>query len=86
VKTYGGVEVQLHMFLTSVPGRGECSASRPGSLSLEEKAELQSRSESFAEIFLILPGIEPRFHGHSANSLASTKKSKTLFSALAQKL
>jgi hypothetical protein len=30
VETYGGVEVQLHAFLTSVLGGGEWSASRPG--------------------------------------------------------
>jgi hypothetical protein len=30
MKTYGGVEVQFHAFLTSALDGGECSASLPG--------------------------------------------------------
>jgi len=29
MKTYGGVEIQLHAFLTSALDEGECSVSRP---------------------------------------------------------
>jgi hypothetical protein len=30
MKEYGGVDVQIHIFLTSALAGGECSASRPG--------------------------------------------------------
>jgi len=33
--TYEGVDVELHVFLTSVLGGGEWSASRPGSFTTE---------------------------------------------------
>jgi hypothetical protein len=38
MKAYWGVEVYLHVFLTSVPDGGEWSASRPGRFTPGEKA------------------------------------------------
>jgi len=38
MKTYGGVEVKLHTFLTSALDGGERWASRPGRHSPEERA------------------------------------------------
>jgi len=38
MKTYGGVELQLHAFLNFALDGGEWSASRPGRFTPEEKA------------------------------------------------
>jgi hypothetical protein len=38
MKTYGGVDVQIHIFLTSALLSGEWSASRPGSFTTEKRA------------------------------------------------
>jgi hypothetical protein len=38
MKTYGGVKVYLHVFLTSVIDRGDWSASRPSCFALGERA------------------------------------------------
>jgi hypothetical protein len=38
MKTYGGLDVQIHIFLTSALVGGEWSASRPGSLTPGERA------------------------------------------------
>jgi hypothetical protein len=38
MKTYGEVELQLHAFLTSAPGGGEWSVSRPGRFAPRERA------------------------------------------------
>jgi hypothetical protein len=38
MKTYGGVDVQTHVFLTSALTGGEWSASRPGRFTPEERA------------------------------------------------
>jgi hypothetical protein len=38
MKAYGGVDVQIHIFLTSALVRGEWSASRPGRFTPEERA------------------------------------------------
>jgi len=43
MKTYRGVEVSLHAFLTSAPDRGEWSASRPGRLNLVTNYALMIR-------------------------------------------
>jgi hypothetical protein len=38
MKSYGGVDVQIHIFLTSALVRGECSASRSGRFIPRERA------------------------------------------------
>jgi hypothetical protein len=38
MKTYGGVDVQIHIFLTSALAGSEWSASRPGRLTPGERA------------------------------------------------
>jgi hypothetical protein len=38
MKAYGGVDVYIHIFLTSALGRGEWSASRPGRFTPGERA------------------------------------------------
>jgi hypothetical protein len=38
MKTYGGVDVEIHIFLTSALDEGEWSASRPGRFTPEERA------------------------------------------------
>jgi hypothetical protein len=38
MNTYGGVDVQIHVFLTSTLVGGEWSASRPGSFTPGERA------------------------------------------------
>jgi hypothetical protein len=38
MKVYGGVDVQIHIFLTSALVGGEWSASRPGHFTPREKA------------------------------------------------
>jgi hypothetical protein len=38
MKAYGGMDVQIHIFLTSAPVRGEWSASRPGRFTDGERA------------------------------------------------
>jgi hypothetical protein len=38
MKAYGGVDVQIHIFLTSVVAGGEWSASRPGRCTSGERA------------------------------------------------
>jgi hypothetical protein len=38
MKAYGGVDVKIHIFLTSKPVGGEWSASRPGRFTLVETA------------------------------------------------
>jgi hypothetical protein len=38
MKTYGGVDVQIHIFLTSALAGGVWSASRPGRFTAEERA------------------------------------------------
>jgi hypothetical protein len=37
MKAYGGVDVQIHIFLTTALGGGELSASRPGPFTPREK-------------------------------------------------
>jgi hypothetical protein len=39
MKTYWGVKVELHAFLTSAIDKGKWSASRPGRLTLRERAD-----------------------------------------------
>jgi hypothetical protein len=38
MKAYGGVDVQIHIFLTSALAGGEWSASRPGRFTTGERA------------------------------------------------
>jgi hypothetical protein len=38
MKTYGGVDVEIHVFLTSILVGGEWSVSRPGSFTPRERA------------------------------------------------
>jgi hypothetical protein len=38
IKTYGGVEIQLHVFLTSAIDGGDWSVSSPGRFTPEERA------------------------------------------------
>jgi hypothetical protein len=69
MKAYGGVEVQIHIFLTSTLVGGECSASRPCRFTPREKAPgtqciggLVDRRAKLNDIekrkFLSLPGFE----------------------------
>jgi hypothetical protein len=70
MKAYGGVNVQIHIFLTSALVRYEWSASRPGSFTPEERTPgthwtggwLNPRAgpDSLKRKFLTLPGLELR--------------------------
>jgi hypothetical protein len=41
MKAYGGMDVQIHIFLTSALAGGEWSASRPGRFTPGKKARVQ---------------------------------------------
>jgi hypothetical protein len=68
MKAYGGVDVQIHIFLTSALVGGEWSTSRPGSFTPGEEAPrthciagwLGPRAglDDVKRKFLILPGLE----------------------------
>jgi hypothetical protein len=83
MKTYGGVEVQLHVFLTTALDVGEWSALRPGHLYPHGKRSRypldrrllgpQSRSGHGDEkILLPSQGIEPRRPAHSLSTELSS--------------
>jgi hypothetical protein len=79
MKAYGGVDVQVHIFLTSVLVGGEWSASRPGRFTpgeiapgthwiggwVDPRAGLDDVKE---RKFLTLSGLELRTLGHPARS------------------
>jgi len=71
MKTYWGLEVQLHPFLTSALDESEWSASYPGPLTSEERAPGEYCTGGWVGPrnglnvvakgkYLPLPGIEPR--------------------------
>jgi hypothetical protein len=71
MKTYGGMDVSIHIFLTSALVGGEWSASRPGRFTPEEKAPgtywIRGWVDPRAGLdnmekgkFLTLPGLEPQ--------------------------
>jgi hypothetical protein len=73
MKAYGGVDVYIHVFLTSALAGGEWSASRPGRFTPEERAPGTHWIGGWAypraglddvkkRTFLTLPG----FEGHAA--------------------
>jgi hypothetical protein len=79
MKAYGGVDVQIHIFLTSTLAGGEWSASRPGLFTPGEGASgthwiggwLGPRAcldAAETRKFLTLPGLELRPLGRSARS------------------
>jgi hypothetical protein len=79
MKTYGGVDVQIHIFLTSALVRGEWTASRPGRFTPGERAPgtywiggwVDPRAgvnDLEKRKFLTLPGLELRPLGRPARS------------------
>jgi hypothetical protein len=54
MKAYGGVDVWIHIFLTSALAEGECSASRPEDMDMSLGGP-QSRSGRFEEEKIIYP-------------------------------
>jgi hypothetical protein len=79
MKTYGGVDVQIHIYMTSVLVGGEWSDSRPGRFTLGETAPgthcIGGRVDPRAGLddmeewkFLTLPGLKLRPHGRPARS------------------
>jgi hypothetical protein len=79
MKTYAGVDEQMHVFLTSAVVEGEWSASRPDRFISEERASgtpriggLVGARAGLDDIeewkFLTLPGLELRPLGRSALS------------------
>jgi hypothetical protein len=69
MKAYGGVDVQIHIFLTSALVGGEWSTSRPGRFTPEERAHSTHWIGGFVDLraglenlekrkFLTLPGLE----------------------------
>jgi hypothetical protein len=79
MKAYEGVDVQIHIFLTSALDGGEWSASRPGSFTPGERAPATHLIGSWVDPkaglgdvgkrkFLTLPGLELRPLGRPARS------------------
>jgi hypothetical protein len=76
MKTYGGVDVYIHIFLTSALAGGECSASRPGRFTPEKKPTVligymhpRAGLEGVEKKnFLTPPGLELRPLGRPARS------------------
>jgi hypothetical protein len=79
MKACGGVDVQIHIFFTSTLAGGEWSASRPGRLTLGERAPGTHWIGGWVgpgagldnvekRKFLILPGLELRTLGGPARS------------------
>jgi hypothetical protein len=79
MKTYGGVDVETHVFLTSAIGGGEWSASRPGRFTPGERDPGTHRIGGWVEPrvgmddvekrkFLTLPRLELRPLGRPARS------------------
>jgi hypothetical protein len=79
MKAYGGVDVQIHIFLTSALARGEWSALRPGLFTLGKRAPGTHWVEGWVEPrtglddmdkwkFLPPPGLELRPVGRPARS------------------
>jgi hypothetical protein len=79
MKTYGGADVEVHVFLTSALVGGEWSTSRPGSFTLGERSpgthwiggwvNLRAGLDDVEKRkFLTLPGLELRPLGRPACS------------------
>jgi hypothetical protein len=79
MKAYGGVAVQIHIFLISALAGGEWSASRPGHCTPGERVSgthwiggwvdpRASLDDVEKRKFLILPGLEIRPLGRAARS------------------
>jgi hypothetical protein len=75
MKTYGGVDVYIHIFLTSALFGGEWSASRPGRFTPWKIAPGIHRLEGWVTLdnvekrkFFTLPGLELRPLGRAARS------------------
>jgi hypothetical protein len=79
MRAYGGVDVYIHIFLTSTLAGGEWSASRPGRFSLGARARgthwIGGWVDPRADLddvekrkFLILPGLELRPLGRPVHS------------------
>jgi hypothetical protein len=79
MKAYGGVDVYIHIFLTSALVGGEWSALRPGRFTPGERAlgthciggPVDPRAgldDIEKRKFLTLPGLELRLHGHPVRS------------------
>jgi hypothetical protein len=75
MKTYGGVDVYIHVFLTSAIGGGEWSASRHALINAGGKTPPDTHRikgwvdlRAVEKIFLTLSGLEHRILGGPARS------------------
>jgi hypothetical protein len=77
MKEYGGVDVKIHVFLTSILAGGEWSASRPCSFTVRKEAPVPIREETdwapepcwtTWRKFLTLPGLKLRPLGRPARN------------------
>jgi hypothetical protein len=83
MKAYGGVDVQIHIFLTSALVGGERSPSRPGRFIPEERVSgtnLTGLDDVEMWKFLTLPGLELRPLGRPARSQSLYRLSYSGFS------
>jgi hypothetical protein len=60
MKAYGGVDVLIHIFLTSARAGGECSASRPGRFAPGERTSGTHWIESWVDPRVVLDDVEKR--------------------------
>jgi hypothetical protein len=83
MKTYGEVEVWLHIFLNLVPDRDECSDSSLGRFipGAHRRAPEPVLTVSRKDKSLPMAVMEHQFHGHSTRSLVSILTSQTLNSS-----
>jgi hypothetical protein len=78
MKAYGGVDVYIHIFLTSALAEGECSVSRPGRFTPGERSpgtdwiggwvDPGTSLDVEKRKFLTLSGLELQPLGHPAHS------------------
>jgi hypothetical protein len=85
MKAYRGVNVQIHIFLTSALAGGEWSASRPDHFTpdtqrigrwTDPRAGLDDMEK---RKFLTLPGLELRLLGRPAHSQSLYRQTKDIF-------
>jgi len=71
IKVYGGVQIQLHSFLTSALGGGEGSGSHPGICGIGGWVGSRANLDILEKRKLIYPDMDQTL-GHSASSIFTT--------------